>query len=124
MSVNRRRHANAIPIASFATWGLIALFTLGGGLSYVWCKNQLYTTGTEIRGLERELAELHNKNEVSLSKIAQLSSTSKLQERYNTGFIKLVPITNDHIATVSNVAPKLPAAAGELRPVSNERKSE
>jgi hypothetical protein len=119
MSSNRRRHANAIPIASFVTWGIIALCALGGGLGYVWCKNQLYTTGTEIRALERELAELKNKNEVALSKIAQLSSTSKLQERYDSGFIKLVPITNDHIAVLTNKASA--TDVGELRAVSNER---
>jgi hypothetical protein len=119
MSANRRRHANAIPLASFATWGLIALFALAGGLGYVWCKNQLYTTGTEIRALERELAELKNKNEVSLSKIAQLSSTSKLQERYDNGFVKLVPITNEHIAVLSNSQPKPAAPAVGLRPVAN-----
>ena len=122
MSVNRRRHANAIPIASFATWALIGLFACAGGLGYVWCKNQLYSTGTEIHALERELAELKNKNEVSLSKIAQLSSTAKLQERYDTGFIKLVPITNDHIVMVGNSPAK--SGVGELRPVSNERPSQ
>jgi hypothetical protein len=122
MSSNRRRHANAIPIASFITWGVVAIFALGGGLGYVWCKNQLYTTGTEIRALERELAELKNKNEVALSKIAQLSSTAKLQERYDSGFIKLVPITNDRIVVMSNTAPK--QGAGELRAVSNERSAE
>ena len=125
MSGNRRRHANAVPIASFATWGVIAMFALVGGLGYVWCKNQLYATGTEIRALERELTELRNKNEVSLSKIAQLSSTAKLQERYDTGFIKLVPITNDHIAVLGNAQPKAPVA--DLRPVANTtnaRKSE
>jgi hypothetical protein len=119
MSSNRRRHANAVPLASFAMWGVIALFALGGGLAYVWCKNQLYTTGTEIKTLEREFAELKNKNEVALSKIAQLSSTAKLQERYDSGFIKLVPITNDHIAILTNRAPA--AETGELRAVSNER---
>jgi hypothetical protein len=122
MSTNRRRHANAIPLASFATWALIGLFACSGGLGYVWCKNQLYTTGTEIKSLERELAELKNKNEVALSKIAQLSSTSKLQERYGSGFIKLVPITSDRITVLSN-APT-PAGTGELRPVSNERTHE
>ena len=120
MSVaNRRRHANAIPLASFATWAVIGIFACGGGLGYVWCKNQLYSTGTEIKSLERELAELQNKNEVALSKIAQLSSTSKLQERFNSGFIKLVPITNDHIAVMSNGVPV--PKPGELRPVANER---
>lgn len=119
MSTNRRRHANAIPIASFVTWALIGIFACGGGLAYVWCKNQLYTTGSEIKSLERELVDLKNKNEVAESKIAQLSSTAKLQERYDTGFIKLVPITNDHITVLSNssTAPN----TGELRPVSNEK---
>jgi hypothetical protein len=121
MASNRRRHANAVPLAWFATWGVVALCALGGGLGYVWCKNQLYTTGTEIKTLERELTELKNKNEVSLSKIAQLSSTAKLQERYESGFIKLVPITNDRIIAVSSKPPK--SGTGELRPVSNERVS-
>lgn len=122
MSSNRRRHANAIPIASFATWGFVALFALGGGLGYVWCKNQLYTTGTEIRALERELAELKDKNEVTLTKIAQLSSTATLQARHESKFIDLIPITNDKIVVLNNADPK--PSAGELRPVSNERPSE
>src|ERR1700761_8804197 len=119
MSVNRRRHANAIPIASFATWALVGLFACAGGLGYVWCKNQLYTTGTEIKALEHELADLKDRNEAALTKIAQLSSTAKLQERLDTGFIKLVPITNDHITSLGN-AP-VPVRNGELRPASNER---
>jgi len=121
-SANRRRHANAIPIASFVTWVFIGIFAAGGGLAYVWCKNQLYSTGTEIKSLERELVDLKNKNEVAQSKIAQLSSTAKLQERYDTNFIKLVPITNDHITVLSN-APAAPNT-GELRSVSNERTHE
>lgn len=119
MASNRRRHANAVPIASFVTWGIVALGVLGGGLSYVWCKNQLYTTGTEIRTLERELAQLRNKNEVSLSKIAQLSSTATLNTRFEKGFIDLVPITNDAIVVIEKSAPK--SVLGELRKVSNER---
>jgi hypothetical protein len=122
MSTNRHRHANAIPIASFFTWLCIGSFACVGGLGYVWCKNQLYTTGTEIKSLEREFVDLKNKNEVAESKIAQLSSTAKLQERYDTGFIKLVPITNDRITVLSNAIPS--TKTGELRPVANERTHE
>ena len=122
MSTNRRRHANAIPVASFLTWALIGIFACGGGLAYVWCKNQLYTTGSEIKTLERELVDLKNKNEVAESKIAQLSSTAKLQERYDSGFIKLVPISNDRITSLG--ATPAPVNTGELRPVSNERNNE
>jgi hypothetical protein len=119
MSSNRHRHANAIPLASFATWALIGTFVCAGGLGYVWCKNQLYTTGTEIKSLERELGDLKERNEAAQSKIAQLSSTSRLQERFDTGFIKLVPITNDHITVLSNTT--TPPGRGELRAVANER---
>ncbi|HEY3897867.1 MAG TPA: hypothetical protein VGM54_04590 [Chthoniobacter sp.] len=122
MSVNRRRHANAIPIASFATWALVGLFACAGGLGWVWCKNQLYTTGTEIKSLEHELADLKDRNEATVTRISQLSSTAKLRERYANGFINLVPITNDKITVLSNIAPR--ARTGELRPVSNERTHE
>jgi hypothetical protein len=119
MSANRPRHGNAIPIASFLTWALVAIFAGGGALGYLWCKNQLYTTGGEIKSLEREFVDLKNKNEVAESKIDQLSSTAKLQERYKTGFIKLVPITNDHITVLTN-APVAPPN-GELRAVANQK---
>ena len=121
MASNRRRHANAIPIASFITWAVVALFALAGGLAYVWCKNQLYTTGTEIRSCERELAELKDKNEVTLSKIAQLCSTAKLQERFENGFFDAIPITNEHIVFIPNVEGK--PAVSAVRPASNERAS-
>lgn len=119
MSTNRRRHANAIPVASFAMWGVIALFVLGGGLAYVWCKNQIYTAGTEIKELERQLAELGNKNEVAASKIAQLLSTAKIQERFDSGFINLIPITGDRMIVVAEKP--LASSVEELRPAANER---
>jgi len=121
-NANRRRHVNPIPLTLIVTWGLIGIAACAGGLDYVWCKHQLFATGTEIKALERDLAETRNKNEVALSKIAQLSSTSKLQERYSSGFLKLVPISNDHTVLIGADAPA--AKAGELRAVANERKRE
>lgn len=122
MPVNRRRHANAIPLASFATWAIIGLFACCAGLGYVWYKNQLYVTGAKIKKLEVELAQLRSRNEVARVNIAKNISTRKLQERYDSGFIKLIPITNDHVVTVTET----PQALGrdELRPVSNERLQE
>ena len=90
-----------------------------GGLGYVWCKNQLHQTGSTIKALERELADLHNQNEVSRAHIAQLSSTKALQDRFDTNFIKLVKITDDRIVMVHGAGGN--RAANELRAVSNER---
>ena len=119
MSVNKRRHANAVPIASFVTWVVMAMFFCSAGVGYVWCKNQLHTTGSRIKSLERELIDLRNKNEVSRAHIAQLSSTKALQDRFDTGFIKLSKITDDRIVMVR---PQSGAqSANELRAVSNEK---
>jgi len=122
MPVNRRRHANAIPLASFATWALIGIFACSAGLGYVWYKNQLYVTGAQIKKLEIELSQLRSRNEVARVNISKNISTRKLQERYDSGFLKLIPITNDHVVNVTET----PQALGrdELRPVSNERLQE
>ena len=119
MSVNKRRHANAVPVASFVTWLVIGVFVCISGLGYVWCKNDLHRTGSRIKSLEREFADLRNKNEVSRAHIAQLSSTKALQDRFDTGFIKLTKITDDRIVIVPNKAGD--RASNELRAVSNER---
>src|ERR1700679_340418 len=95
MPTNRRRHANAIPIASFATCALIGLFACAAGLGYVWCKNQIYVTGSEIKKLEVELGQLRRKNEVARVSITNNSSTLKLRERVASGFTGLVPIPSE-----------------------------
>ncbi|HEX8296623.1 MAG TPA: hypothetical protein VF593_10005 [Chthoniobacteraceae bacterium] len=117
MPVNKRRHANAIPIASFATWLVIGIFACVSGLGYVYCKNQLHTAGAQIKTLERELADLRNRNEVARTHIAQLSSTRSLQERFDNGFIKLSRITDDKIVMVGSKGGD--RLAGEVRAVSN-----
>jgi hypothetical protein len=119
MSENKRRNSNPVPLASFVTWAAIGLFACAGGLAFVWCKNDLHLTGSRIKELEREFADLRNKNEVSRARIAQLSSTRALQDRFDTGFIKLTKITDDRIVTIR---PKATDKAGnELRAVSNEK---
>ena len=119
MPENRRRHANAVPIASFITWIFIGVFFCVGGLGFVWCKNDLHRTGALIKDLERDLTDLRNKNEVSRAHIAQLASTKALQDRFDTGFIKLAKITDDRIVIVHDKAATKPGS--ELRAVSNER---
>jgi hypothetical protein len=117
MATNKRRHANAVPIASFATWMVIGLFVLIAGLGYVYCKNQLHTTGAQIKKLESELSELRNRNESARTNIAHLSSTKTLQDRFDSGFITLTPITDDKVVTVRNQISE--RGGRELQPASN-----
>lgn len=118
MASNRRRHANTVPLASIFTWVLCCVFLAGAGLGYVYLKNQIMTTGTKTKALERELADLRTQDEVVRSKITLLSSRSALQRRLNDGFIKLTPITDDRLVRVDSAPRK---ESGDLRAVSNER---
>ncbi len=119
MSTNRRRHANALPILTMATW-IVALGCLGlVGLGFVYFKNQLHSSGAEIKKLEKELVDLQTACEVAQTKIASLSSRAELQRKLNTGFIKLIPVTDDRIVRAG--AAPAQTAGSELRPVTNER---
>jgi hypothetical protein len=119
MPVNKRRNPNEVPVVAFAIWTLIGIFGCVGGLGYVWCKNDVHRTGARITALERELLDLRNKNETSRAQIAKLSSTKALQDRFDTGFIKLTKITDVSITPVlSRTADR---SANELRAISNER---
>lgn len=114
---NRRIHTHAIPVGPLAKVVVVAFFLAAAGLSYVYFKNQLCTSGTQIKKLEHELSELETQNELVRGRIALLSSRTVLQRRLNEGFIKMIPISDDRIlrfATPSRMA------GDELRAVSNE----
>ena len=115
---NRRRHANALPIAQIATWLLLAVFLGGGGLYYVYCKNQLQFTGATIKRLERERDEILTQREFLQGTIARLSSRAALERRRAEGFFNLIPITDDRIVRVGVSSA---AGEGDLRAVANER---
>lgn len=119
MGFNRRRHANTVPLASIATWIVVAIFTCAAGLFYVHCKNQLHANGTKIKSLESELANLITQDEAVRGKIASYSSRQALQRRLSQGDIKLIPITDDRLMRLDPVAA---ASSAELQSVSNRGK--
>ncbi len=112
---NRRKHANTIPVASLARWIVAAVFMGIAGLSYVYVKNQLHVTGSELKALERQLTEIESETELARSKVSALSSHSALQRRLKEGFIKMVPVSDDRIVRLNTT----PAALSDVRPVSN-----
>ena len=118
MALNRRRHANAVPLASIATWIVVAIFTCAAGLFYVHCKNQLHATGAKIKVLESELADLIAQDEVVRAKVAWLSSRPILQRRLDEGFINMVPIADDRLVRLDGTAGE---PTDEIRAVSNRR---
>ena len=122
MPDNRRRQANTVPFAKFLIFLVLGISALAAGLGFVWGKNQLYTTGKQIKKYEDELLQLKSRNVAARTNIAKLTSTAELDKRYRSGWIKLVPIPGYSIVTVG--AARKPVAQGELRAVANERKRE
>lgn len=122
MAANRRKHANTVPVAGIVRWMIVGAFICITGLSYVYFKNQQHTTGTEIKNLERQLAELTMQNDIVRAKISQLSSRAALQKRIADGFIRMTPITDDRIVRLNTAPPSRSTAAAdanELRAISN-----
>ncbi len=114
---NRRRHANILPVAQFATWIIIAAFACSAGLYYVYCKHQLIARGKAIHSLEREAAELRNLNEGIRTSIAKLSSPSALRARRDQMLAGYTEISQDHLVFLSDH----PGQGNDLRPVSNPK---
>ena len=118
MSHNRHRHnRNPIPVPALSLWLLVAVLALMGGMTWVYLKNQIHAGGREIKGLERQLADLNTQNDVLRSKITERSSRTALRRRLNDGFIKMIPITQDRIVQVNFARP---IGNDEIRVVSNE----
>ena len=98
--MNHRRHANRVPVAALVKWVVVAFFLCTAGLSYVYFKNQMQTTGSEILSLESQLNTLRTQDDTERAQIARLSSHSYLERRLAEGFIQLTPITEDHIVRI------------------------
>ena len=104
MSGNRRRNANAVPLASMATWIVVCLFLGVAGLGYVWLKNQLHLSGGSIKKLERQLSDLVIQNAALKIRIVELSSTVAIKRRYESDKTRLgglIEIPQDKIVVVN-----------------------
>ena len=121
--MNRRKHANLVPVAALLRSVVIAVFIAAVGLSYVSFKNQMQTNGNEIRSLEARLSTLIMQDNAARAQIARLSSHSYLEKRLAEGFIRLTPITDSSIVRVhllgSRNAPVTADTMDDLQPVSN-----
>ncbi|MEO8353533.1 MAG: hypothetical protein ABI680_17530 [Chthoniobacteraceae bacterium] len=89
MPANRRRNANAVPLASIAAWILVCLFIGTAGLGYVWLKNDLHVNASKIKELETERQVLSTKYLAVRSHIITSSSMDAISRRYHTDKTKL-----------------------------------
>jgi len=116
MAGNRRRNANAVPLAMMASWIMVCLTAGVAGLGYVWMKNQLHTSSGSIKALEKELAALSKQNEVVELRIIQASSRSELLKRWKndkTHFNGLIDIPQDKLVFIGRPQPGLVESRSE-----------
>jgi hypothetical protein len=120
--MNRRKHANLVPVAALVRWVVAAFFLCTAGLCYVYVKNTMQTTGTEIRNLQDQLNALITQDYILQSQIHRLSSTDYLQKQLGRRIVGMIPIQDDQIVRIHGrpaTASASPEGADELQPVSN-----
>jgi hypothetical protein len=89
MSANRRRHANALPLASMMIWLLVCAFVGAAGLGYVSLKNQLHKNSDQIGALENELRGLVSRTQNCQERVKQLSAQTKVEDFWKHDASKL-----------------------------------
>lgn len=121
MSQNRRRNANAVPVASMAAWILLCLIIGIGGLGYVWLKNDLHGSGKEISKLEEQLRNLAMQNQAVRTRIDALTSRENLKLRYQSDkktFAGLIEIEGESLVFLGRMNSPAVASRSDLRKVA------
>ena len=119
MNRNRRQKFNPINAPALARWMVIFIFLGATGLSYVYLSVQLHKLGTDKTKLEHEIAAVATQTEDANVQIAALTSHTAIQRRLQEGYLKMHPITDDHIVKLGPHA--RPLTDDRLQPVANER---
>jgi hypothetical protein len=114
----RRKQFNAINAASLARWLVVTGFVAVSGLIYVYLNVQLYQLGDQKKKLEVELTNIRSEIDVTNVQIAALTSRSALQRRLKEGYLKMIPIAEQHIVRINPPATRREDA---IQPVSNPR---
>jgi len=116
-----RKQFNPIDAASLARWIVITAFLALTGLIYVYLSVQLYHLGDRKKALENELVSARSQNDVANVQIAALTSRSALQRRLKEGYLRMVPISEQHIVRLNS--PLMTPGEDGIRPVSNQHAS-
>jgi len=118
MQRHRQQH-NPINAAALARWILITSFIGLGGLMYVYQSIQLHSLGDQKKKLEVELINVRSQIDVTHVQIAALTSRDALERRLKEGYLRMIPIQEQHIVRLNT--PPRPFGGDAIQPVSNPR---
>ena len=106
---NKRRHAQAFPLAATLIGVAIAVCLSVFAIKALTVKYQVIQGGNKLKQLERELSAVAVKNEVLQTQKDRLVSTPALAKALEKGVIKLTKIEEKDVIYVGRT-PKVPMA--------------
>lgn len=119
---NRRRHANALPIAAWCLWITVAVCVVGFFVKALMVRYQVHQGGEKLKELERKVAECQLKNKDLDTRFERLASRTELEKKRKANFIKLIPIAEENVVHVgrqtngiASTETETAAPAGRLR---------
>ena len=115
MPENSRRYAQAVPVVAILMVVVVIVSIAVFFIKTLIVKHQVIAGGDRIKRLEKELAELSNKNEALQTKKDQLTSVPALQKAVSKGFVNLVKIDEKFVVNVSRPRPSVAVAEKEGR---------
>jgi hypothetical protein len=97
---NKRRHAQAFPLAATLIGVAIAVCIAVFAIKALTVKYQLIQGGEKLKRIEREYASIMVQNEALQAKKDQLISPLNLGKALETGFITLAKIEEKYVVNV------------------------
>jgi cell division protein FtsL len=101
---NRRRHANALPIAGWCLWITVAVCFVGFCVKALMVRYQVHQGGEKIKELERQIVEFDLKNKDLQTRFERLASRTELDKRRKAGFFPLVEIKEENVVHLNRNA--------------------
>ncbi|MFZ9919547.1 MAG: hypothetical protein ACO3GO_00685 [Terrimicrobiaceae bacterium] len=114
--------SNPVQAAKVAKFVALTFLIGALGLAYVYLKNQQFVLADQIRKTERQIRDVHSRNEVLIATVTELSSRPMLQKRVAQKFINVVAISGDKIARLT--PPSTASEDGVMRTAFNSESAQ
>lgn len=120
MPANKRRYAQAVPVAYIAIVITVLVCLATFGIKILFLQQQLKQGGERLSKLRREINILNTRNEDLKTKKEQLTSLPALKKAIADGVIKLKPIEESSVVYVNSAGRSV--AANNRQTVSGEER--
>ena len=115
MPANKRRYAQAVPLAYICIFVAVLICAATFGIRVLMLKQQLKQGAEHLAVLKKKISAANTSNESLRTKKEQLTSITSLKKAIADGVIKLKPIEDSFVVSVpaSRVAVSTPVISAE-----------